>query len=365
MELPVMNKSIVSKANWKAVRFMGIDLGDKRSRFCALDSEGNVVVRGAIDTSREHFSTLLPHCCRVAIEVGTHSPWISRALEAAGHEVYVANPRKVRLIFAGGNKSDRLDAENLARLVRLDPRLLYPVHHRGEQAQVDLTLLKARDALVEMRTKLINTVRGLCKSLGVRLPSCAATSFAKKTWPVVPKHVQPNVGGLFSTLHDLNKRIREYDNKVNELSRCRYPETGKLQQVAGVGPLTALAFVLTLDDPRRFSRSRQVGAWVGLTCKRDQSGELDKQLGITRQGNEFLRRLLVSCAHYILGPFGPDCELRRYGERIASSGGPSAKKRAVVAVARKLAVLLHKLWVSGQDYVPLGYQPQWGVKDAA
>jgi transposase len=353
-----MGKSNVSKVNWKSVRFVGIDLGDKRSRFCGLDKGGKVVVRGSVDTVAECFADLLPHCCRVAIEVGTHSPWICRVLEAAGHEVYVANPRKVRLIFAAGKKNDALDAENLARLVRLDPKLLYPVRHRGEKAQTDLTVIKARQALVETRTKLINTVRGLCKSLGVRLPSCSAPSFPTKVWPEVPEHLQDALSQLFMTLQGLNKSIREYENKISELARERYPEVARLEQVTGVGTLTALAFVLTIEDPQRFQSSRQVGAWLGMTSKQDQSGDTDKQLGITKYGNGYLRQLMVSCAHYILGPFGPDCDLRRHGERIAASGGPNAKKRAVVAVARKLAVLLHKLWVSGEAYVPLGYQRQ-------
>ena len=117
--------------------------------------------------------------------------------------------------------------------------------------------------------------------------------------------------------------------------------------------MTALAYLLTLEEPGRFEQSRSVGAYVGLTPRRDQSGQTDKQLRITQCGDGYLRQLLVTSSHYILGPFGPDSDLRRYGLRIAERGGKNAKKRAVVAVARKLAVLLHHLWKTGVDYEPL------------
>jgi transposase len=126
-----------------------------------------------------------------------------------------------------------------------------------------------------------------------------------------------------------------------------------LRQVEGVGPLTALTFVLTLEDPYRFEKSRSVGAYLGLVPASDKSGDRDPQRRISKEGDEMLRKLLVGSAHYILGPFGGDSDLRRHGEKIASRGAKNAKKRAAVAVARKLAVLLHRLWVTGEVYDPL------------
>ena len=146
--------------------------------------------------------------------------------------------------------------------------------------------------------------------------------------------------------------FKEQDRQIREACG-RYPETQWLLQVQGVGPVTALAYVLTLEEPTRFEKSRTVGAFLGLTPRRDQSGQSDKQLPITKAGNTYLRQLLVNCAHYIMGPFAQDSDLRRYGERIASRGGKNAKKRAVVAVARKLAVLLHRLWQDQSTYQPL------------
>jgi transposase len=241
----------------------------------------------------------------------------------------------------------------LARIARFDPQLLYPVQHRGEQAHADLERIKARDALVRCRRSLINHVRGTVKAFGVRLPACSTESFASRVKGHVPKVLCEAIPPLLETIGRLTEQIRDYDRQVVTLSRQRYGESERLQQVSGVGPLTALAYVLTLEEPDRFAKSRSVGAYVGLTPKRDQSGETDRQLHISRAGNRYLRQLLVTSSHYILGPFGPDSDLRRYGLRIAQRGGKNAKKRAVVAVARKLSVLLHSLWKTGADYVPL------------
>jgi transposase len=289
----------------------------------------------------------------VAMETGTHSPWISRLLASLGCQVLVGNSRKLRAIWNSPNKSDLHDAEMLARIARFDRQLLYPVQHRSEQAHADLERIKARDALVRCRRSLINHVRGAVKAFGVRLPACSAESFARRVESQVPKVLGEAIAPLLETIGRLTEQIRDYDRQVVAISRQRYACSERLQQVSGVGPLTAVAYVLTLEEPGRFDKSRSVGAYVGLTPKRDQSGQTDKQLHISRAGNRYLRQLLVTASHYILGPFGPDSDLRRYGLRIAQRGGKNAKKRAVVAVARKLSVLLHYLWKTGVDYVPL------------
>jgi transposase len=163
----------------------------------------------------------------------------------------------------------------------------------------------------------------------------------------------PALGPILEQIGSLTQRIRDYDRRLEAISKDRYPETELLRQVEGIGPLTALAFVLTLEDPHRFEKSRSVGAYLGLVPARDQSGDRDPQRRISKEGDEMLRRLLVGSAHYTLGPFGSDSDLRRHGEKIASRGGKNAKKRAAVAVARKLSVLLHHLWVTGEVYDPL------------
>jgi transposase len=334
----------------------GLDLGDKYSYLCLIDQQsGEVVEEGRLRTTpeafRRRFASEQP--MRIAIEAGTHSPWVSRVLEGCGHEVLVANARKLRLIYANKRKTDEIDAENLARLARLDPKLLYPLKHRGEESQAHMTIVRSREALVSARTQLVNHVRGAVKSFGGRLPKCPAASFHNKASEYIPEALLPALGPILETIGSLTRRIREYDRRLETICKENYPETGLLRQVEGVGPLTALTFVLTLEDPYRFEKSRSVGAYLGLVPARDQSGDRDPQRRISKEGDEMLRKLLVSGAHYILGPFGSDSDLRRHGEKIASRGGKNAKKRAVVAVARKLSVLLHSLWMSAEVYEPL------------
>ncbi len=334
-----------------------LDLGDRYSYLCLIDTDsGEVIEESRLRTSpeaiRRRFCSEQPPM-RIAIEAGTHSPWASRVLEELGHEVLVANSRKTRLIYANKRKTDEVDAENLARLARVDPKLLYPLKHRSEESQAHMAIVRARQALVVARTQLVNHVRGAVKSFGARLPKCPARSFHKRAKEHIPEELLPALEPLLEQIGSLTERIRDYERKLEAISEEHYPETALLRQVEGVGPLTALAFVLTLEDPYRFEKSRSVGAYLGLVPARDQSGDRNPQKRISKEGDEMLRKLLVGSAHYILGPFGSDSDLRRHGEKIAARGGKSAKKRAVVAVARKLSVLLHRLWVSGEVYDPL------------
>jgi transposase len=334
----------------------GLDLGDKYSYLFLLDTDGGEVIEeGRVRTTPEALRRRFASepSLRIAIEAGTHSPWVSRLLEECGHEVLVANARKLRLIYANRRKTDEVDAENLARLARVDPKLLYPLKHRGEESQAHMAVIRSRQALVDCRTQLVNHVRGAVKSFGARLPKCPARSFHNKAPEHIPEALLAALGPILEQIASLTERIREYDRQLESISRERYPETGLLRQVEGVGPLTALTFVLTLEDPYRFEKSRSVGAYLGLVPATARSGDRDPQKRISKEGDEMLRRLLVSGAHYILGPFGSDSDLRRHGEKIASRGAKNSKKRAVVAVARKLAVLLHSLWMSAEVYEPL------------
>jgi transposase len=334
----------------------GLDLGDKYSYLCLIDTaSGAIMEEGRLRTSPETFKRRFAseRPMRIAIEAGTHSPWVSRVLEECGHEVLVANPRKLRLIYANKRKTDEIDAENLARLARVDPRLLYPLKHRGEDSQAHLAIIRSRQALVDCRTQLVNHVRAAVKSFGARLPKCSARSFHKRASEHIPEALRPALGPILEVIASLTERIRDYERELETISKEHYPETELLRQVEGVGTLTALTFVLTVEDPYRFERSRSVGAYLGLVPASDRSGDRDPQKRISKEGDQMLRKLLVGSAHYILGPFGHDSDLKRHGEKIASRGGKNAKKRAVVAVARKLAVLLHSLWASAEVYEPL------------
>ena len=334
---------------------VGVDLGDRVSHVCVLDEEGELVERGKVQTTREGLSRRFEgHArMRIALEVGTHSPWVSRHLKELGHEVLVANPRKTRLIYQNRGKQDPVDAEALARIARLDPKLLYPVEHREESVAQDLAVLRSRDVLVRTRTQLVNHVRGAVKATGHRVKKCSTRTFSEKAVGEIPEAVREALSGVVAAIEAVSKQILALDGRVRELGKKKYPETALLRQVGGVGPIVALAYVLTLEHPGRFGRSRAVGPYLGLVPARSQSGDSDPQLRITKEGDTFLRRLLVQSAQYILGPFGKDCDLRRFGLALSARGQRNAKKRAVIAVARKLAVLLHRLWKSAEVYEPI------------
>jgi transposase len=334
---------------------IGLDLGDRFSQVCVLDAKGEVTARVRVATTVKGLEAALRRYAgaRVVLEVGTHSPWVSHWLEEKGYEAIVANPRRLRSITQSDRKDDRTDAEQLARLGRADPRLLSPIRHRGLGAQRDRALLLVRDGLVRSRVALVNQARGLAKPLGLRLPRCTPEGFASRLRREGLVEAFPGLSALVAMVDELTRKIRQLEREIEVVSRERYPETQLVRQVSGVGPVTGLAFVLTLEDPRRFRRSRSVGAYLGLRPRRRQSGERDPMLRITKAGDPYLRRLLVQSAHYILGPFGPDTDLRRFGERLQARGGRAGRKKALVAVARKLAVLLHRLWVTGEVYEPL------------
>jgi transposase len=289
----------------------------------------------------------------MALETGTHSPWVSRLLTALGHEVIVAHARNVRLIGESRRKDDRIDARTLARLARVDPQLLSPVQHRSAQAQIHLMMIRARAELVRARTALVNSARGLVKSYGERLRKCGTQQVGQDLATGLSAELREALEPLLREVESLNAQIKEYDRRIEKMARETYPEVKLLKQVKGVGDLIALTYVLTLEDPRRFRKSREAGCFVGLQPGRRNSGQSEPQMHISKEGDRYLRTLLVQGAHYILGPFGEDSDLRRWGLKLAQRGGKNAKKRAVVAVARKLAVLLHRLWLGGEVYEPL------------
>jgi len=332
---------------------LGLDLGDDRTEFCLLDPNGDVLERGGVATTRaaltKCFRALSP--CLVVMEVCGQSAWISRLAEEHGHRTLVADSRRIALIARGKSKFDERDAELLARLGRSDCGLLNPIRHKSEQVQADREVLTARRVLVEVRTKLINHVRQVVKLFGCRIPACSPESIHKRALEHVPDCLQRTLKPFVGQIESLTGQIRSYDKEIARLARQDYRDSAQLEQVGGVGDLIATAYILTIVDPSRFRRSRQVGAYLGMTPGKRQSGKSDPQLRITKCGDRELRRLLVIAANHILGR-GPDCDLRRYGEKIAARGGKNARRRAKVAVARKLAVLLHRLWVTGEVYDP-------------
>ena len=346
---------------------IGLDLGDRSSWYCLLDEVGEVLREQKLGTApkamKEAFGAL-PRC-RIALETGMHSPWVSRVLNGLGHEVIVAHARKVRLIGESRKKDDRMDAQTLARLARIDPELLSPVKHRSAKAQADLTVIRARAGLVRARTALVNTARGLAKSYGERLRGCNVRNMNPEKTEGLSPELQRALEPLLAGIESLSERIRDCNERIEKLATESYPQVALLKQVKGVGTLIALTFLLTLEDAHRFQKSRDVGSYLGLQPGRRNSGQSEPQMHISKEGDPYLRTLLVQGAHHILGPFGADSDLRRWGLKLAERGGKSGKKRAIIAVARKLAVLLYHLWVSGEVYEPLHNNIQRAMPAAA
>jgi len=346
---------------------IGLDLGDRSSYYCVLEESGRIVLEQRVSTTakalREVFGGM-PRS-RIALETGMHSPWVSRLLSEFGHEVIVAHARNVRLIGESRKKDDRLDAQTLARLARIDPQLLSPVKHRSAKAQADLTVIRARAGLVRARTALVNTARGLAKSYGERLRGCNVRNLNPEKAEGLSPELQRALSPLLAASAALSEQIAEYNERIEQMAKESYPQTALLKQVKGVGTLIALTFLLTLEDKHRFQKSRDVGCYLGLQPGRRNSGQSEPQMHISKEGDPYLRTLLVQGAQHILGPFGVDCDLRRWGLKLAERGGKSGKKRAIIAVARKLAVLLHHLWESGEVYEPLRNSNQRAMPAAA
>src|ERR1700683_3704955 len=334
---------------------IGVDLGDRWSFYWVLDEAGKIILEQKVATTPEAMKQTFGKIPRslIALETGTHAPWASRLLTELGQEVLVAHAQKVERITKSNRKDDRRVARTLARLARMDPELLGPVRHRSAQAQIHLTVIRARAELVSTRTALVNAARGLVKSYGQRLPKCGTQQVSRELAAGLSTELREVLESLLQEVESLHERIQEYEVRMEKIAQESYPHVALLKQVKGVGTQIALTYVLTLEDPHRFRKSRDVGCFLGVRPGRRNSGQSEPQKHISKEGDRYLRTMLVQGAHYILGPFGEDSDLRRWGLKLAKRGGKNAKKRAVVAVARKLAVLLHRLWVNGEVYEPL------------
>ena len=248
-------------AESKPTQVVGLDLGDRHSHYCVLSSTGEAMEEGRIQTTRasmeKHFAS--EPRMRIALEAGTHSPWVSRLLKSYGHEVIVANPRKIPTLTKSESKNDRNDAEQLARMAAFDPKLLHAIEHRSPERQQDLNLIHTRSVLVRARTMLINSARGLVKSAGQRLPACSSEVFPEKAPAAVPPALKAACTPLLEQIILMNQSIAAMDKQIDQLDK-KYPEITLLRTVPGVGPVVAACYVLTLDSPQAMETNRQAGA---------------------------------------------------------------------------------------------------------
>lgn len=340
-------------------RTIGMDLGVRSSAYSAVSPTGERIQEGSVRSTRPEMKAFLegqPRS-RIVMEASGSSHWVAELAESSGHEVVVANPREFRLICESHRKSDRNDARILADFGQFRPQLLKPLKLRGSKCQIARATLAARAHVVKQRTQIINLVRAEVRCMGESI-DCTAAAFRRRAPHQVPAPLRSALGPILELLEAIEKAIAAYDAEIARLCEVDFPETARLTQVDSVGPNTALAFVATIEDPSRFQRSRAVGAYVGLAAKSRASGSYDPELRISKRGDKGLRRLLVTAATRIVGPRGVDCDLKRFGERLAERGGQAARAKARIAVARKLAILLHRLLVTGEVWEPLRNHPQ-------
>ena len=329
------------------MEYCGIDLHTEYSQICILDEEGEVMETSRVRTSRKALEGYFRRDpMRVVMEAGGSSPWVSRLVESVGHEVVVCSPRRVRLIAESKLKNDRVDAEVLARLVRIDPEFLKPIQHRSEEAQLLRANLKVRSAMVEARTKWINTVRGLLRSFGYKVAGKSPGTFVDRVNRMkLPDELRAVIEPLLEQLDLLSGEIKRRNEHVEEMVKD-LPEVAHLREIPGVGPVVATYFVLTIDDPDRFRNSRDVASFFGLRPSMRESASVSHFGRITKEGDPEMRRLLVQAAHAFLLTKA-DSELKTWALALAQRKG---KGKAAVALARKLAVLMHHLWVTGEVY---------------
>jgi transposase len=271
----------------------------------------------------------------------------------AGHEVVVANPREFRLISLSHKKNDRNDARLLGEFGQIKPSMLHPVTLRGTKCQNARTLMRNRKQLVAMRTEMINMIKSAISDLGLELgTSGASNTFHKRIVERIPEELEPAIGPLIPVMDAIATALTTFDRQIDRESKAHFTETAMLRQVDGVGPIMALTFVATIEDASRFPRSRDVGAYAGLVPISRNSCKMTPELSISKRGDAALRQALVNAATYILGPRGKDCDLRRWGLTLQDRGGQRSRAKARIAVARKLAVLLHRLMLTGEVYDP-------------
>lgn len=333
--------------------YCGIDLHMEYSEVCILDEAGEVLETSRMRTSRVSLERFFRReSMRVVMEAGGMSPWVSRLVGGLGHEVVVCSPRRVRLIAESSLKNDKVDAEVLARLLRLDPGFLSPIRHRSEEAQLLRSRMTMRRAMVDARTAWINTVRGVLRSFGYRVSGRTSYTFAERVDRMkLPVELREVIEPMLGQLDLLSSEIRRVDEELEEIAK-ELPEVEHLRAVPGVGLIVALYFVLTIDDPDRFRNSREVAAFFGLRPAIRESGSVSHYGRITKEGDPEMRRLLVQAAHALLRTRA-DSELKRWALSLAERRG---KSKALVALARKLAVLMHHLWVTGAVYEPFPHE---------
>jgi transposase len=338
--------------------YVGLDVSKEETAFCVKDGEGKVLASGKVATDPAAILAMLKkHCLypsRIVMETGTLSGWLARELRKRGISIDVIDARQAHAVMRlQHNKTDAKDADLLAEIARTG--FCRPVAVKSEAAQEGRGFLKARAHLVRLRRDTENTIRGLLGSLGIRFPKGSGKLAGRVREALAERpELSPMIAPLLSMVAALKHEIERLDKAVMVRAKDD-PSCRLLMTAPGVGPVTALAFVATIGDAERFANSRAVGAYVGLTSRRWQSGEMDYSGRISKHGDAMLRALLFEAANSLLTVVRKPHPLKDWARRVRKR---TSHKKACVALARKLAVVLHRMLITGEAF-------RWPEKEAA
>lgn len=352
---------------------IGADVSDRTTKICVMTKaeggERRIVVETTCATTKAGFEEALSKFDRswpVVFETGTHCRWMDRLFKEMGFKTIVGNPGKIPSITKSNTKNDRNDARELARLAIADPAMLHPVFLRDEVYQQMLRFHHSRNMLISQRTQTINQIRGFAKSMGHRIECSSTEKFHELSKADWPRELEECAWPLMGVLKTVNLKIKAYDRLIERLAeRPEFkPMVERVRVVYGVGVIGSTVFVAAIGGrPDRFDHTRDIGAYLGMIPKQDQSGDDDKQLHITHAGADIVRATLVECAGVVMMSNAKDTDLKLKGLRIAMHGGGIAKKKAKVAVARALAVtMLAMLKDPEREYVPLSEEGRKGFE---
>lgn len=332
-------------------QYVALDVSLKEINVCVLDGRGAVVFESKTAADAKDLVALIraraPRVVRVGLETGATAPWLFHALEAAGLPVVCMDARHAHAALSmRPSKSDRSDARGLAEMLRMG--WYREVRAKSITSHEHLAMLAARHRLVSIRTELDAQLRGLLKTFGLILGPGNTDALVRRAEALAQEH--PVLSGLAAKLAEVRRhvvaQIGALDRDIRRLVRSE-PTLKRFLTVPGVGPVTALAFLSTIDDPRRFKHARDVGPYLGLTPTRYQSGETDRQGRISKCGNAFTRSCLYEAANVLLSKVQRFSPLKAWGMRLAKRIGA---KKARVALARKITVILHCIWVDGTEF---------------
>lgn len=332
------------------VEYVGLDVSKEATAYCVKDEKGKILARGKVASDPDAlFAVLKEHCLcpeRIVLETGTLSNWLCRELRKRGLPVTIVDARRAHAVLRlQHNKTDDNDAAVLADLARTG--FYRSVAVKSERAQKRRALLTARDHLVGQLRSRGNVIRGLLGTFGIRLAK-GTGKFERRVRAALAE--RPDLAVIFEPLLGeraaLHDAIEQLDRAVEAVAKSD-PACRLLMTAPAVGPVTALAYVATIDEPERFAKSRAVGAYVGLTSRRNQSGEMDYSGRISKQGDRMLRALLYGAANSLLTRIRRAHPLRTWTRQLKKKVG---HRKACVALARKLAVILHRMLITGEAF---------------